>query len=182
MKLAAQLIGIVASAVAILSFQNKTQKKIVLFQLASTTLFCIHFTMLGAYSGAILNAVAAVRSLVFSQKEKKWAQSRVWLVVFAAASVAVGVLTGGGEGWLCVLPVVGMLFTTAAFWIEDAEKVRWVALPSSPCWLIYNVIHGSIAGVITESFAMGSILVAQLRYHWLPALRAKRQAKPEITD
>ena len=60
--------------------------------------------------------------------------------------------------------------------------MRWVALPSSPCWLIYNAIHGSIAGIITESFAMGSILVAQLRYRWLPALRAKRQAKQQIEE
>jgi hypothetical protein len=51
--------------------------------------------------------------------------------------------------------------------------VRAVSFLSSPCWLVYNIINFSIPGILTEVFAMCSIIVGILRID-LPKMRKKK--------
>lgn len=161
MYITAQIVGIIALICAVISFQQRTHKRILAFQLAANTVFCIHFIMLGAYTGALLNAVAALRSLVFVNKGKPFADNVVWLYVFCIVSVVAGVFTW--NGFASILPIAGMVCTTVAFWIKKPSLVRLTAFPSSPMWLAYNLITGSYAGVITEIVNMCSIITAIIR-------------------
>lgn len=171
----AQGIGMVAFLVAAWSFQQNSQKRIVYFQLISTTLFAVHFAMLGVMTGAVLNMIGVFRAAIFSQKDKAWAKNKAWLAFFVVLCIAAGILTW--KNWLSILPLIGMIFTTVAFWVEDPKMVRRLSFPSSPCWLIYNAASHSWAGVLTELFIMTSILIATFRYEWLPKLREKRSVK-----
>ena len=162
MELVAQIIGIVALACAVTSFQQKTHKYILAFQIASTSLFIAHYALLGAYTGAILNAVAMIRTVIFINKDKVWARNIAWLIVFCVVSIATGYFTWDG-GVISILPVLGMLFTTVAFWIKTPKYVRMTAFPSSPLWLVYNVSNGAWGGAVTEIINMISIIVAMIR-------------------
>ncbi len=161
MEILAQIIGIAALACAVISFQQKTHKYILLFQLTANTLFTIHFSMLGAYTGAILNGIGIFRSLVFVNKGKKWADNIAWFWLFCALSAVVGIFTWSGI--VSLLPVAGMILTTAAFWIKAPKLVRRVAFPSSPLWLVYNLYNRSYGGAITEIINMISIIIAMIR-------------------
>ena len=66
----AQIIGFVAMGIAIVSFQQKSQRGIILFQLFSSLLWVINFILLGGIVGALLNGVGVFSSLVFGNKEK----------------------------------------------------------------------------------------------------------------
>lgn len=157
----AQMIGFIALVVAMISYQMKTQKGIVLIQIVSCTLFATHFLMLNAYTGAMLNLIAAVRSVVFANKDKKWGKSNWWIVFFSLVCiVAVGFTW---EGALSLMPMLGMVLTSIAWGIEKASLVRMISLPSSPLWIVYNFICGSTAGVLTEVFVMASIITAIIR-------------------
>lgn len=175
-----QLIGVAALIVAFISFQQKSQKHIVFFQFLSSLLFSIHFFMIGAYVGSLLNGIGILRAGVFMNKDRRWAQSKLWLWLFILICVTAGILTCDGDlnlttwnidpsssaFYISLLPVAGMIFTTLAFWIEDPAKVRRISLPSSPCWIIYNLYHHSWAGAGTELFIMTSILIAMFRYDY----------------
>lgn len=162
MYIIAQVIGIIALVLAVISFQQKTHKYIVAFQLAANFAFVLHFGLLGAYTGAILNAVALLRSVVFVNKGKRWADNRIWLWLFCALSVAAGIVTW--KNALSVLPILGMVCTTVAFWIKTPKYVRMCALPSSPLWLVYNFVSSAWGGVITEIINMASIIIAVIRF------------------
>ncbi len=161
MYIIAQIIGIIALVLAVISFQQKTHKYILAFQLAANFAFVLHFGLLGAYTGAILNAVALARSVVFVNKGKAWADNRLWLWLFCVLSVAAGVVTW--QNTLSVLPILGMVCTTAAFWIKTPKYVRLCALPSSPLWLVYNFVSSAWGGVLTEVINMASIVIAIIR-------------------
>lgn len=161
MYIIAQVIGIIALVLAVISFQQKTHKYIVAFQLAANFAFVLHFGLLGAYTGAILNAVALLRSVVFVNKGKKWADNKIWLWLFCVLSVAAGIITW--QNALSVLPILGMVCTTVAFWIKTPRYVRMCALPSSPLWLVYNFASRAWGGVFTEVINMASIIVAIIR-------------------
>ncbi len=157
----AQIIGFIALVFAMISYQMKTQKKIVFIQIISCTFFAVHFLMLEAYTGALMNFIAAVRSVVFANKDKKWGRSNWWIVFFSIVCiVAVGFTW---EGVLSLMPMAGMVLTSIAWGIEKASLVRLISLPSSPLWIVYNFICGSTAGVLTEVFVMISIITAMIR-------------------
>ena len=158
--------------IAILSFQQKTQKRILLMQFCSSTLFTLHYGLIGAAMGCILNGIGIVRAAIFAQRNtKKWAASPVWIPVFIALFVgtyALNFTVLGKEATvrnllLEVLPVIGMTATTISFRMEKAGQVRLFSLISSPMWLIYNVCSGSLGGSITEIFSLCSIFIGILR-------------------
>ncbi|MBQ4517074.1 MAG: YgjV family protein [Clostridia bacterium] len=161
-ELIGQGIGIVAFCLAVWSFQQNEHKKIVLFQLLANLCFATNYFMIGAYTGALLNTIGLARSIVFIFKDKKWAASNWWLVFFSLVCAAVGIYTW--EGPLTLLPMSAMILTTIAFGINNPKITRLLSFPSSPLWLVYNVVKLSWGGVLTECFNMGSIIIGMLRF------------------
>ncbi len=168
----AQTIGIIAMIVAICSFQQRTQKRIVTFQFVSSILFSTHFFMIGAITGGILNAIGIVRAAIFAKRDTKaWAAHPLWIYIFSAIFIGVYALNFTVLGTtpilrnflLEILPVIGMVATTIAFRMKKAAHVRIFSLISAPLWLIYNVANFSLGGILTEAFSLGSILIGMLR-------------------
>lgn len=158
----AGLVGVAALIVALTSFQMNVPKKMVLCQLVSSTLFTIHFFMLEAVVGAAINIMSAVRSLIYAQTDKKWAMHPAWTLVFVMISILIAIFCW--EGAISILPVLGSVFYTLSFRMKTSKMVRLVSLPSSPCWIVYNAINGSIPGIITECYVICSILVGMIRH------------------
>ena len=69
-EIAAQFIGIAAMAFNIFSYQRKSQKSVITFQLFSAAFFATNYFLLGAVIGGILNIIGIVRAVVFLFKEK----------------------------------------------------------------------------------------------------------------
>ena len=174
----AQAIGIVAMAIGVLSFQQKTQKGIVLMQFCSSILFAIHYGMIGGLIACILNSIGIVRAAVFSQRDKRaWAAHISWVYVFSAAFIVIYILmftalrdVAFPDGEVTafdyivqILPVIGMIATTVSFRAKNAASVRALSFISSPAWFIYNIVTISIAGVLTEAFVMCSIVIGIFR-------------------
>ncbi|MBQ2741471.1 MAG: YgjV family protein, partial [Oscillospiraceae bacterium] len=105
-----QIIGIIAATLAVISFQQKTHKYIVAFQLAANVAFILNFGLIGNTAGAILNGVALVRALVFVNKGRKWADNPLWLWFFCGLCIAAGWYTW--TDWRTILPTLGMICTT----------------------------------------------------------------------
>lgn len=169
--LTAQLIGIFAMMFNILSYQQKTRTRAIAFQLGGALLFAANFLMLGAIVGGILNAVAAIRAVVFLNRDKLQANRVSWLVGFIAVYIASYVLTftvfdkepSTLNLLIEILPVIGMTATTISFRLSDAKAIRRYGLISSPCWLIYNIANFSIGAILCEVLSLGSIIIGMLR-------------------
>ena len=64
MNIPAQAVGIAAMCFSIISFQMSTEKKIIVVQTITAALFMLHFAMLGAFTGAVMNATSIVHSKI----------------------------------------------------------------------------------------------------------------------
>lgn len=168
----AQIVGIFAMTFNILSYQQKTQKGAIAFQLGGSTLFAINYLMLGAVVGGILNAVGIVRALVFLNREKLKATHPAWLAGFITVyllSYGLTFTVFGKEPTLFnliieFLPVVGMTATTISFRLSDAKSIRRFGLISSPSWLVYNIVSFSVGAIICEVLSLGSIFIGMFRH------------------
>ena len=74
-----QVIGFVGTIVSFIIFQQNKRSRIIGLQILSTSLFAVHYILLGAFTGAALNLIAVTRSIVFYNNDKKWAKSPAWL-------------------------------------------------------------------------------------------------------
>lgn len=61
-----------------------------------------------------------------------------------------------------LLPTLTMTVSTRAF-ACSAAVIRRCAFVSSPCWLIYNCVNGSIGGVVCEGLGLTSATTGMLR-------------------
>ena len=170
-EIIAQIIGLFAMAFNIFSYQQKTHRRAIAFQLGGSILFALNYLMLGAMVGGILNAVGIVRALVFLNRDKLKATHPMWLAGFTAVYLLSYVLTFTVFGKevtpfnLIVefLPVIGMTATTISFRLTDAKSIRRFGLISSPSWLVYNIVSFSLGAIICEVLSLGSIFIGMCR-------------------
>lgn len=167
----AQIVGLFAMAFNIFSYQQRTQKRAIAFQLGGSILFAVNYLMLGAVVGGILNAVGVVRALVFLNRDKLKATHPAWLMGFTTVYLLSYILTFGVFGKeptlfnLIVefLPVIGMTATTISFRLSDAKAIRRFGLISSPSWLVYNIVSFSVGAIICEVLSLSSIFIGMFR-------------------
>lgn len=171
MEITAQIIGLIAMMLNILSYQGKQQRTVIILQLFGATLFSVNFLMLGATVGGILNILAAIRAVVFIFKDKFKADRISWLIVFTVSYISVYILNFtvfGKEPTVFnliieMLPVIGMVALNIGFRLKNSADIRRFGLISSPAWLIYNLVAGSWGAIICELFTLASIFVGMFR-------------------
>lgn len=167
-----QGISIIAMIAMILSYQCKTQKSILLMQLVGEVLFAIHFLLLKAYVGCILNVVGILRAGVFYNRKKFHAEHPGWVALFSLLFFGAYVLNFNVFGAdpivknfiVELLPVIGMIAATIGMCIGSARSTRFSFLICSPSWLIYNCFSFSIGGIICEVISLCSIFIGIYRY------------------
>jgi len=170
--LLAQLIGIVAMTMNILSFLRKEKRSILIMQLFGAMLFTVNFFMLGALTGSMLNLIAIARAAVYANKERFHAEKKIWVWSFSAAFVAayfVNFLFLGTEPSarnliVEILPTIAMVVSTISFSMSGAAQVRKLAPIVSCLWLIYNIINVAIGGALCEIFSICTTIIGILRH------------------
>lgn len=162
MNIVIQIIGIAAMLFSVFSFQMNKHKHIMIMQILATTLFGLQYFLLGAYTGMAVDIVATLRGIVFYHRDKEWAKSNIWIVVFIILFILSGFLTWQGPSSL--LMTSAMILNTFSFSFTKPKLVRSTILISSPLVLIYNILTGSIGGIINEVCVELSSIIGLLRY------------------
>ncbi len=164
-----QIFGLLGMAMNISSYQAKERRQVILVQLFGSTFFAINMLMLGAYSGFLLNAIGIARALVYTRpavmkRVKVW--NAVFIALYALSYAAVFFvfkkLPTALNIVLELLPTLAMTVSTLAF-ARSAAVIRRCTLVSSPCWLIYNCVNGSIGGIVCEVLGLISAITGMLR-------------------
>ena len=68
------------------------------------------------------------------------------------------------NSWLDLLPVLGVLLHTGAFWMTDEKVIRRVSLLGSPFWFAYNFLSRAYGSAVGDLLTIGSIIVAMIKY------------------
>ena len=157
-----QAIGIVAMTLTILCYQLKKRNSILIMQYTGNALWVVHYFLLGASTGLIMNALNVIRGIIYAI-DKKWAKSWIWVFIFASVSITLGIMTF--QAWYSVLPMAGTVIATVALRIPDENTLRKVYICSVPPWMVYNALVLSIPGTISAVFTFVSIIVALIRYN-----------------
>ena len=155
-----QILGLLAVATFLLSYQQKKRRNIILLNVISRLMYIVQYCLLGAFSGAVLDILGAASSVIAARQFSRCK----WLVLLAvdAVIVAAGLLLYENVYSLCA--ILGVLLQTGAFWLQDERKIRWVSLVGAPFWLVYNFASQAYGSALGDALTIGSIAIAMLRY------------------
>ncbi len=157
-----QSIAILAVGLFSLSFQTKTRKNILLFQLVSFVAWFIHFYLLSAWTGAALIVVNTVITTFFLFKDqKKWIDNRTFLLLAIVVLAIITALTW--QAYFSIFAFFALISITIAKWQNNPNSIRQISIVASVFWIIYDAFVGSYGGIISEAIIITSACIGLMR-------------------
>jgi hypothetical protein len=158
------VIGVAAVATFVLSYQMKTRKGIVICNAISRALYVVQYLFLFAFEGAVLDVLGIVASVLAQKKDSPFIKKHLKIVVISVnlVIVAAGILLY--KNVFSLLPMLGVLLHTGAFWLTKEKGIRIVSFLGSPFWLVYNLYSHAYGSAAGDVMTMVSIATAMIRY------------------
>ena len=142
--------------------------------LTGLVLFVVHYSLLNAWTGALMNLIeAGIVFVAFKKETTSWAQKKFWPYIFILFFIIAGLFTA--KTLVDFFPVIAQTFGTIAVWQKNPRAIRFIMLLPRPLWFIYNFIVGSYAGMAAEIFILLSVLTGIVRFDILR--KSTKQAK-----
>lgn len=157
-----QGIGFIGIALNIIAVQFNKHWQIVLLKTLGSGLFVVQYILLKAYTGAAMDGIGILRNIIFIFAVQKGKPTLIWIIFFSALTIALGIATF--EGYISLLAITAKLLSCISYGINNARAIRMINLPSSGCWLVYNGLHFSLAGILNEILVIISIIIAEIRF------------------
>ena len=142
-----QLIGIIAWLLIVFSYYRKNTDKILYFQIISTILWCIHYFLLGAYSGLFICVFEVIRDSLYYKTDK---DDYIFL-----GSIPIYILYGiiSYSGIVELLPIFSS--TIDGFTLTKKKKIVVIgAVISYTIWVIYDIAVKSYSGAFTDGIVV----------------------------
>jgi cobalamin synthase len=136
----AQLIGFVGLIVGVTSTFWKTTRHIIMAGTIGIGCYVVHYFLLDAYSGAIIDGIAGVRGIVALNTNNAYVKSIFYIlpvIMIGATAVTVpNVMVG-----------IASILNTYASFSTNPQTLRLFNLLSAPFWFYYNFSENSYAGM-----------------------------------
>ena len=182
MKELAFIVGIAAVILYLLGYLQKKRGHIIFLNLSSRILYIVQYVLLSAFEGAALDVAGALSSLLAGKKDVPIIRkhARLILILMDLAIIAVGLALY--QNPYSLLPIVGVLLHTSAFWLDNERLIRIVSFIGCPFWLIYNLASGAYGSCIGDFLSMVSIGISMFRYDFKPNAKAKNESNGKTND
>ena len=173
LHLIGQILGILLAVVGFFVYFAKTRRGILSAKLILDIGYAIQQSMVGAYTGALINGISVFREIVFYHRDtKKWARPIFWLYFFIALTGVSPILTWAGP--ISLLPAVGSIAAVIAFYCRNPHHTRLIGLVSLTLWLIYCIVIPNYGVLLTTAIQIISAILGLIRdYREKSAMRER---------
>lgn len=169
-----QGVGILGIIAAILAFQCKKHRNIMIFRTANEMLFAVQYFMLGAYTGMAMNIIGSTRNMTFAYMVERKKSTMAARYIFSAVILIFILFTW--EGLKSLLSGIAKTVSTFAYGSSRTSLLRILTLCTGMAWLIYNALVRSYAGVACELFTLISVVTGIIR---IDIIGRKKNAEAE---
>ena len=156
----AQIIGILALIILMLSFQKNEKKLLLKYQTVSSLLYAIQYTFLGAYTGSLMNLTCIARNFIFTKYNNK--TPIYWLIIIITLMITFSLITY--IGIISLLPLFAVVLYSIAVWSSNLKLIRFTEVVSCTLFIIYNIRVLAITGLIATIIELVSALIAIYRF------------------
>ena len=156
-----QIFGGIAIVLGFVSYQVKTQRQLIFMQTATAAVFCVHYLLIGAYTGMAMNAVNIVRNFFYDRRNKKGSSDIYTPLAFGVIQAVIGVLTW--NAWYSVFVFLGIVGNTVCMSFKNPQNVRKSIIITSPLVFTYDAFAKSWGGMVYEATAWVSAIIGIIR-------------------
>ena len=152
----AQALGIIAFTISLVGYASTSDRRLKIMMTAGTVILAAHFMLFGAWLAAISLAMNTARTWL-SIYRKGWR----WFIVVAIAQLAVSLpLIASSRD---VFPVLGSVIGSYGLLCLAGVRLRIAMLLTTACWLVNNLLWGSIGAVLLDGLNASAHLYAMYR-------------------
>lgn len=161
MELWGQIVSIIAMCANILSFQCKSNKRLVLVIGIGASLFAVSYLMLGQPSAAVFNIISAICSIVCLKDKLK--NKLVFGIIVVSFLVATWFTY---SSWWSLMLMAAQVVSSYSIMFKSGTFIRNARFFFvSPIWLINNTLMCfTVGGIICEVITMVSVVISFIRY------------------
>ena len=156
----AQVIGILALFILMLSFQKNEKKLLLKYQIISSFLYALQYTFLGAYTGSLMNLTCMARNFIFNKYNNK--VPIYWLIIIVLLMITFSLITY--VGIISLLPMFAVVLYSIAVWHGNLKLIRYTEVFSCSLFIVYNIKVLAITGLIATIIELIAALIAIYRF------------------
>lgn len=159
----AQALGFLSFGLGISTFYQKNDRHLKILMLVFNLNHLLHFLLLGSMLSALSALLSVLRTTTSIFTSSKWV---------AAIFILIGIVSGLGmaEHWWELWPIVGTVIGTYSLFVLSGIRMRIGFLAGANCWLINNILVGSIGGTLLEMTVIIMNLITIYRLYRQPLL------------
>lgn len=147
----AQGIGLAGTACGMSWPLFRSRLGMLLAQLATNLCFAVHYALLGAETGCVMNLLAALQVLAAVPLGARPGFRAVYLGVLPFIAVGVALTW---EGVPSLFAALGFGFVSVARYQTAVRPFRLVMAAALPCWFGHNLLVGSLPGMLSDVVGM----------------------------
>ena len=151
-----QALGIIAWLILVASYYRKDTNKILVFQTIATAIYCLHYYLLGAYSGLFICFFEVIRDFMYYKTDLD--------DYIFYGSIPVYIIYGiiGFVSFVDVLPICSSIIDGYSLTKKREAVVIWAVI-SYTLWVLYDIFVSSYSCAITDSLVVISNLLILFR-------------------
>ncbi len=139
----AQALGFVSFGLGVSTFYQKDDRKLKIIMLIFNLNHLLHYFLLGSMTSALSAALSALRT-----GSAIYTSSKYVAAVFIVLGLGLGLKLA--DNWWDMWPILGSAIGTYAVFMLQGIAMRVAFIIGAVCWLINNIIVGSIGGALLE--------------------------------
>lgn len=148
-----QIVSILALGLCIAGFANKDDNKLLLILIAANAAFAMQFALLGSWVASGITCIVIVRILL----ARLFHRNLYIMCALLIATMATALI--GWKDWTDSPALLAGILGTIGMFAFRGIAMRWWLLVAAFCWVLSNIVAGSIGGVIAEGFIMMTNLI-----------------------
>ncbi|HEY0835750.1 MAG TPA: YgjV family protein [Azospirillum sp.] len=157
----AQIVGFAGTLAGVAWALFRGRVAMLTVQLAASTLFALHFALLGAPTGSLMNVLATVQAAAAIPLGTRPGFRYVYLAVLPL--IAAG-LAATWHGLPSAFAAAGLAFVSLGRYQTDVRLFRLFMALALPCWFGHNLLVMSVPGMLSDAAAMtvNAVMLARL--------------------
>lgn len=152
-----QLIGILGFCIVVLSFYKKETTTILMYQIASSFVYTVHYFLLGGLSGAFCCFIGMFRNITLIKCNNKKIVLPIFMTIYSLITIIFY------ENIYSLLPMMANLSYLIGMTYKNKRILLKGALVSSSCWILYAIFVSSYVSIVTESILLISNAIQLIR-------------------
>lgn len=152
-----QFLSVLAVIIGFISFQMKTPKSMLVFQMATSLIFSAHYLLIGAMTAMALNLIAAIKYVCYYIRDRRSKKGLFEPIFFTVLVIITSLLSW--DSWYSAFIMVGLVINSISFALPNAQLIRKFNLIKAPLCLVYNIAVFSTGGIFYETFTFISSII-----------------------